>query len=105
MDACAELGVTAHAGSVISSDLFYPPAGGPDAPPLDHYLPAVRLGVLAVEMEAAGLYGVAAQYGAAALAICTVSDHLATAEHLSAAERQTSFDEMVSVALRAVASA
>jgi purine-nucleoside phosphorylase len=99
MDACAELGVAAHAGTVMSSDLFYPPQGGD---PIEHYRPAVRLGVLAIEMEAAGLYGVAAQHGAAALAICTVSDHLMTGEHLSADERQSTFDEMVAVALRTV---
>ena len=101
VDACAALGVAAHTGTVLSSDLFYPP--GPGGDPLAPYLPAVRLGVLAVEMEAAGLYGVAAEHGAAALAICTVSDHLVSGEHLSAEERQSSFDEMVAVALRAVA--
>jgi purine-nucleoside phosphorylase len=102
MDAAAALGVTAHAGTVMSSDLFYPP-GALGAPALDHYAPAVRLGVLAVEMEAAGLYGVAAEHGAAALAVCTVRDHFVSGEHLSVAERQTGFYEMVTVALRAVA--
>jgi purine-nucleoside phosphorylase len=100
MDACTATGVAAHSGTVMSSDLFYPP--GPGADPLAYYLPAVRLGVLAIEMEAAGLYGVAAEHGVAALAVCTVSDHLVSGERLSAEERQSSFDEMVAVALRTV---
>ncbi len=55
--------------------------------------------MLAVEMEVAGLYGVAAEYGARALALLTVSDHLRTNEHLSPTERQTTFDEMIELAL------
>ena len=58
-----------------------------------------KMGVLAVEMESAGLYMNAARYGKNALAICTVSDHLVTHEGLSAEERQTSFTEMMEIAL------
>lgn len=59
-----------------------------------------RMGLLAIEMEAAGLYGVAAEYKARALTILTVSDHIRTGEHLSPDERQRSFNEMIEIALR-----
>ncbi|MCJ7755543.1 MAG: purine-nucleoside phosphorylase, partial [Thermoanaerobaculales bacterium] len=61
-----------------------------------------NMGVLAVEMEAAGLYGVAAETGARALAILTVSDHITTGEATSSTERETNFDEMVTIALEAL---
>ena len=60
------------------------------------------MGVLAVEMEAAGLYGVAAEKGARALTIATVSDHVQTGEETSSDERQTSFNAMVEIALDAL---
>ena len=60
------------------------------------------MGVLAVEMEAAGLYGVAAEKGARALTICTVSDHIRTGEATSSDERQETFNEMVEIALEAI---
>jgi purine-nucleoside phosphorylase len=60
------------------------------------------MGVLAVEMEAAGLYGVAAEKGARALTICTVSDHIRTGEATSSEERQQTFNEMVEIALDAI---
>jgi len=90
-------GLIGHVGNVLSSDMFYPPIEGRSAP--DWYEPAVRMGVLAVEMEAAALYAVAAQYRAEALALCTVSDQLVRGEHLSADERQESFGAMVGLAL------
>ena len=58
-----------------------------------------RLGVLGVEMECAGLYGLAAEFGARALGLLTVSDHIRRHEKLSPAERQSSFDEMIEIAL------
>jgi purine-nucleoside phosphorylase len=58
------------------------------------------MGILAVEMEAAALYMTAARAGKRALAVCTVSDHILTGEALPAAERQTSFTDMMEVALR-----
>jgi purine-nucleoside phosphorylase len=58
-----------------------------------------NLNVLGVEMEAAGLYGVAAEFGAKALTILTVSDHIRTGEVTTSEERQTSFNEMIIVAL------
>jgi purine-nucleoside phosphorylase len=90
-------GVTGHAGNVLSSDLFYAP--DPDVGPLDWYAPAVRMGVLAVEMEAAVLYAVAALHRVEALAVCTVSDQLVTGEHLGPDERERSFGAMVGIAL------
>ncbi len=58
-----------------------------------------KYNILGVDMEAAGLYGVAAEFGAKALTILTVSDHIRTGEKTSAEERQTSFREMILVAL------
>jgi purine-nucleoside phosphorylase len=54
-------------------------------------------------MEVAGLYGVAAEYGARALALLTVSDHLRTEQALSSAERETSFATMAELALTVAA--
>jgi hypothetical protein len=61
-----------------------------------------KYGILGVEMEAAGIYGVAAEYGVRALTICTVSDHIRTHEQTSAEERQLTFNEMIKIALDAV---
>ncbi len=85
---------TLHVGSIYSSDLFY----NPDQELFDLL---EKYGVLAVEMEAAGLYGVAAELGAKALTLCTVSDHVRTGEETSAQERQSTFNEMAEVALEA----
>ncbi|WP_298716053.1 purine-nucleoside phosphorylase [uncultured Oceanisphaera sp.] len=87
--------VAVRVGSLFSADLFYSPQ-----PELFELMK--RYGILGVEMEAAGLYGVAAEYGARALAICTVSDHILRHEALSADERQSSFNEMMEVALESV---
>jgi len=81
-----------HVGNVFSADLFYTPD------------PAVfdlmeRFGILGVEMETAGIYTLAAELGVEALAVCTVSDLIRTGERLTPDERQTSFDEMISLAL------
>ncbi len=83
-------------GSVFSTDFFY----HPESTLLDTL---ERMGMLAVEMEAAGLYGVAAEFGARALTLLTVSDQIRTGELLSPEERQTSFDEMIELALDAAA--
>jgi purine-nucleoside phosphorylase len=92
VEAAEKLRRPVRVGSVFTSDLFYAPGG-------EKYAQHERMGMLAVEMEVAGLYGVAAEYGARALALLTVSDHLRTSEHLSPAERQTTFDEMIEIAL------
>ena len=58
-----------------------------------------KYGILGVEMEAAGIYGVAAEFGAKALTICTVSDHIRTHEQTTAAERQTTFNDTIKISL------
>jgi purine-nucleoside phosphorylase len=58
-----------------------------------------KYNVLGVEMEAAGMFPIAAEHGAEALAICTVSDDIRSGKALSAEERATTFDEMIVVAL------
>lgn len=98
VDAASALAVPVRVGTVFTSDLFY----APDPAVNDR---AARLGCLAVEMETAGLYGVAAETGARALALLSVSDHLGRAEHLSPDDRQRSFDDMVRVALAAATAA
>ena len=79
-------------GNVFSADLFYSPQ-----PELFDKLE--KMNVLAVEMELAGLYGLAAEYGARALGIVTVSDQIRTHEHMCPEERQTSFGAMIELAL------
>lgn len=81
-----------HIGGIYSSDVFYDERA-------DLTEQMTRHGVLAVEMEAAELYTVAARHGCRALAILTISDHLLTGEALPTAERQSSFGEMVELAL------
>ncbi len=61
-----------------------------------------KMNILGIEMEAAGLYGIATEYGANAAAICTVSDHIRTGEATTSAERQSSFEDMMKIALDAV---
>ena len=92
------LGLRYHVGNLLSSDVFYNDAQGlPDAMKAT---PAWgKMGVLAVEMEAAALYMNAARAGKSALAVCTVSDHLLTGEATSAEERQNSFTDMMTLAL------
>lgn len=85
---------TAHVGLIFSSDSFYA-----SRPELTARM--VGYGVLAVEMEAAALYTLAAKYGRRALAICTVSDHVVTGEETTAHEREQTFGAMVEIALRA----
>ncbi|MBR6694622.1 MAG: purine-nucleoside phosphorylase [Clostridia bacterium] len=80
-----------HVGNLLSSDTFYN-----DIDPTPAWS---KMGVLAVEMEAAALYMNAARSGKNALAICTVSDHLLTGEATSAEERRESFREMMELAL------
>jgi purine-nucleoside phosphorylase len=82
-------------GTVFTADLFYEP----NAEVFDLLR---RYGFLAVEMEAAGLYGVAAECGIAALTVCTVTDHLVTEERLSVDERQQGLDAMIELVLHAL---
>ncbi len=99
VDIAKEMGLPFHVGNILSSDTFYnDEAGLPDT----ERSAALwgKMGVLAVEMEAAALYMTAARSGKNALAICTVSDHLLTGEATSAEERQTSFTDMMTLALK-----
>lgn len=86
-----ELGVRYKVGNILASDFFY----GDDA---DSWKQWQKMGVLAVEMEAAALYMNAARCGGEALCICTISDSLVTGEACSAEERQTSFTNMMDIA-------
>jgi purine-nucleoside phosphorylase len=96
VEAAQRKGRAVRVGSVFSTDFFY----HPQTALLDTL---ERMGMLAIEMEVAGLYGVAAECGARALALLTVSDQLRLNEHLSPADRQTTFDEMIEVALEVAA--
>lgn len=81
-----------RAGNILSSDIFYN-----DNP--EEYMLWANYGVLCVEMEAAGLYTIAAKHQVNALAILTISDSLVTGEKSSAKERENTFSEMVEIAL------
>lgn len=87
-------GTDVHVGGIYSSDVFYD-----ERPDLNEQM--TRHGILAVEMEAAELYTLAARHGRRALAVLTVSDHLLTGEAMSTADRQGGFSDMVDIALAA----
>lgn len=93
-DAATAKGVPTHVGGIYSSDVFYD-----ERPDLNEQM--IRHGILAVEMEAAELYNLAARHGRRALAVLTVSDHLLTHEALPSADRERSFGDMVEIALEA----
>ena len=99
-DTAEQLGIRYHVGSLLSSDTFYRDDLGVGEEFLQKNVWG-KMGVLAVEMEAAALYYTALRAGKRALAICTVSDHLLTGEATSAEERQTSFTQMMELALNA----
>jgi purine-nucleoside phosphorylase len=84
-----------HVGNIFSADLFY-------TPDTDMFDTLAKYNVLGVEMEAAGMFPIAAEHGAEALAICTVSDDIRSGEKLSTEDRATTFDEMILVALETV---
>ncbi len=94
LDAADALGARPHVGGLFSSDNFYFESNAES-------LGFAKMGVLAVEMEAAGLYMNAAALGKRALAICTISDHISSPESLTAEERATGFSEMAKIALLA----
>ena len=89
--ACEQRGLHYMVGNILSSDVFYS-----DNPQSESWR---KMGVLAVEMEAAALYMNAARSGKRALVICTISDHILTGEEMSADERRTTFTNMMEVAL------
>lgn len=90
-DTASELGFDVKVGNLYSSDTFYD-----DSSSTAEW---GKLGVMAVEMEAAALYMNAARSGKNALAICTVSDHILTGEATTAEERQNTFTDMMKLAL------
>lgn len=81
-----------HVGNVFSADLFYTPE-----PEMFELMEKYQ--VYGVEMEAAGIYGLAAEFGAKALTVCTVSDHIVSGERLSAEERESGFKDMIELVL------
>ncbi len=87
-----EKGVSFHVGNIFSEDLFYTPDSG-------IFDLMEKYNILGVEMEAAGIYTLAAELRIEALAICTVSDDIRSGKALTTTERQTAFDEMIGVAL------
>ncbi len=93
--AAEEKKVRYHVGNLFSSDLFY-------TPDPDMFDTMAKYNVLGVEMEAAGIFPIAAEHGVESLAICTVSDDIRTGDALTTDERQNTFDEMIVVALETV---
>ncbi len=85
------MGVEMPVGNLLSSDVFYDASNAT--------MEWAKMGVLAVEMEAAALYMTAAYLGKRALALCSISDSIVTGEALSAEERQTTFTTMMEIAL------
>ncbi len=91
-DAAKAKGVELHVGNILSSDNFYG-----EADPME---PWENMGVLAVDMEAAGLYMNAARAGKNALCLCTISDHITMPEpKLTSEQRQTALLQMIEIAL------
>ena len=93
-DTCEEKGFSYMVGNVVSSDLFYRENANTKG--------WIKMGVLAVEMEVAALYMNAARSGNRALGILTISDHILTGEVTTPEQRQTTFTNMMEVALSLV---
>jgi purine-nucleoside phosphorylase len=90
--AARALNLNTKVGNIFSADLFYTP----DTAMFDLM---DKYDILGVEMEAAGVYSAAVEFGAKALAICTVTDHIRSGAALSSEERQLSLDDMIRLAL------
>lgn len=88
-------GPAIRVGRVFTSDFFYHPRQ-------DLLDLLQRFGFLALDMETAGLYGIAAEFGAEALSVMTVSDHLADDTHMDAEQRETGVDRMIRLVLDAL---
>jgi purine-nucleoside phosphorylase len=86
-----EQGIDMQVGDFYSTDLFYDASGAA--------LEWGKLGCLVVEMETVALYAIAHQFGKSALSICTVSDNIVTGEEVAPEERETTFTEMMEIAL------
>ncbi|MFT6338277.1 MAG: purine-nucleoside phosphorylase [Halioglobus sp.] len=87
-----EQNIKIKAGNILTTDEFYEDN-------FDDYKHWAAYGVLAVEMEAAGLYTIASKFGVQALTVLTISDSLVTGEKLSSDERESSFETMIDLAL------
>lgn len=98
VESAETLGLAPVVGRIFTSDHFYHPDG------FDAFEPLKKAGFLAVEMEAAALYGVAIERNKKALCIVTVSDQIITGEMMTAEERQETLDQMIQIALEAAAS-
>jgi purine-nucleoside phosphorylase len=92
VETAKEQGLRFHVGNLLSSDRFY----GDDSTANAGWQ---KMGVMAIEMEAAALYMNAARCGKNALAICAVSDHVLTGENTTAEERQNTFSQMMELGL------
>lgn len=97
VNAARAANIPVNVGNVFSADLFYTPVEGIMGK-------LAGMGIMAVDMEAAGLYGVAAEFGANALTVLTVSDHIMKGEVTTADERQNSFNDMIKITLDSVLS-
>ena len=98
VEAAKAQGAKYHVGNINSSDVFYGDhVGVPEG--LDSVYALKKMGVMALEMEAAALYMNAARYGKRALCICTISDHVLKGVETTSQERQTAFTAMMKVAL------
>ena len=93
--AAKNLGVNVKVGNLFTADLFY-------STEPEFFAKMAQYGIVGVEMEAAGFYGVAAEYGAKSVTICTVSDHILKGEATTSQERQETFNEMIEIALESV---
>jgi purine-nucleoside phosphorylase len=91
-DSAVAKGIEPKVGSILTSDTFYH-----DDP--DTWKKWAKFGVIAVEMETAALYTIAAKYGCRALTLLTVSDSIVTGELTSSKERETTFTNMMEIAL------
>lgn len=92
VEAAKQKNIPIKAGNVLTSDEFY-------ADEFESYKKWSKFGILCVEMESAGLYTVAAKHKVNALSILTISDSLVTGEKTTSKERETTFDEMIKIAL------
>ena len=93
VEAAKEQGIEMHVGPLLCHDAFYNEGG------IAENLEWAKMGALAVEMESTALYLNALRLGKRALVICTISDHLVTGEETTSAERQTTFTQMMEIAL------
>lgn len=97
VDVAEARGISMRVGPILAADAFYT-----DRP--DLYDRLADYGVLAVEMESAALYTIAARFQARALTLLTVSDHIKTGERTTAQEREQTFSQMVEIALKTIIS-